>query len=78
VGRGYAWLSTGAQEALLEAGQFFATLEHRQGLKIGCPGEIVRRNGWISDAALKSLTEHRPTGSYRGHLSEPPNRDWHD
>ena len=48
MGRGYAWLDTGTHDSLLEAGQFIATLEKRQGLKVACPEEIAFRAGWIS------------------------------
>jgi len=53
MGRGYAWLDTGTHDSLLEAGQFIATLEKRQGLKVACPEEIAFRSGWISAAELE-------------------------
>lgn len=55
MGRGYAWLDTGTHESLLEASQFIATLENRQGLKVACPEEIAFRQGWISPDDLQRL-----------------------
>ena len=55
MGRGYAWLDTGTHDSLLEAGQFIATLEKRQGLKVACPEEIAYRSGWIDAAQLEAL-----------------------
>lgn len=55
MSRGYAWLDTGTDRSLLEAGQFVETLERRQGLKICCPEEIAWRQSWIDDVALEKL-----------------------
>ena len=55
MGRGYAWLDTGTHDSLLEASQFIATLENRQGLKVSCPEEISYRRGWINASQLEKL-----------------------
>jgi glucose-1-phosphate thymidylyltransferase len=66
--RGYAWLDTGTHESLLDAGQFIATLENRQGLKIACPEEIAWRNGWIDDAQLERLAQPLAKNRYGQYL----------
>lgn len=68
MGRGYAWLDTGTQESLLEAGQFIATLENRQGLKVACPEEISYRQGWIDSHQLKKLITPNEYGKYLNSL----------
>ena len=56
MGRGFAWLDTGTYDSLLEASQFVATIENRQGLKIACPEEISFKNGWIDSSQLEKLS----------------------
>ena len=68
MGRGYAWLDTGTQESLLEAGQFIAALENRQGLKVACPEEIAYRHGWIDSHQLKKLITPNEYGKYLNSL----------
>jgi glucose-1-phosphate thymidylyltransferase len=74
IGRGFAWLDTGTHESLLDAGQFVATLEKRQGLRIACPEEIAWRNGWIGDDELLRLAEPLTTSGY-GHYLQSLLRD---
>jgi glucose-1-phosphate thymidylyltransferase len=66
--RGYAWLDTGTHDSLLAAGQFIATLEHRQGLKIACLEEIAWRNGFIDTAKLVELGEAMSKNGYGQYL----------
>lgn len=69
MGRGFAWLDTGTHDSLLEAGQFIATLEKRQGFKVACPEEIAWRNGWIDDEALALLAEPLKKSGYGMYLT---------
>ena len=70
MGRGYAWLDTGTHDSLLEAGQFIATLEKRQGLKVACPEEIAFRAGWIDAAQLEQLAAPMLKNSYGQYLMQ--------
>ena len=74
MGRGHAWLDTGTHESLLDASQFIATIEKRQGLKVACPEEVAFRKGWLDAAQLEALARpmlKNPYGQYlMGLLSE--------
>jgi glucose-1-phosphate thymidylyltransferase len=70
MGRGYAWLDTGTHDSLMEAGQFIATLEKRQGLKVACPEEIAYRAGWIDAEQLEKLAAPMLKNSYGQYLMQ--------
>jgi glucose-1-phosphate thymidylyltransferase len=73
MGRGHAWLDTGTHESLLDASQFIATIEKRQGLKVACPEEIAYRKGWINALELENLALpmlKNPYGQYLKSLLE--------
>jgi glucose-1-phosphate thymidylyltransferase len=68
MGRGFAWLDTGTHDTLLEASQFIATLEKRQGLKVACPEEIAFRNGWIDEQQVARLAAAVAKSGYGSYL----------
>jgi glucose-1-phosphate thymidylyltransferase len=68
MGRGYAWLDTGTHESLLDASQFIATLENRQGLKVACPEEIAFRKNWINAGQLEKLAQPLAKNGYGRYL----------
>jgi len=68
--RGYAWLDTGTHDSLLEAGQFIATIEKRQGLKIACPEEVAFKKKWINSSDLERLAEPLRNNQYGQYLFE--------
>ncbi len=70
MGRGYAWLDTGTHDSLLEAGQFIATLEKRQGLKVACPEEIAYRAGWITADQLEAQAQPMLKNGYGQYLMQ--------
>ena len=68
MGRGMAWLDTGTCDSLNDAGSYIRTLEHRQGLKVGCPEEVAWRQGWISNSALEALALPLKKSGYGAYL----------
>lgn len=70
MGRGYAWLDTGTHDSLLDASQFIATLEKRQGLKVACPEEIAFRSGWIDAERLEAMAQPMLKNGYGQYLMQ--------
>lgn len=68
LGRGFAWLDTGTHESLLQAGEFVATIEARQGLKIACLEEIAFNQGWISASQVRELAKPLAKNGYGQYL----------
>ncbi len=68
LSRGMAWLDTGTQTSLLEAGNYIATIEHRQGLKVACLEEVALRMKFITQSNLAKISEQLPNGDYRDYL----------
>ena len=69
LSRGMAWLDTGTQTSLLEAANYIATIEHRQGLKVACLEEVAFRAGFIGQSDLSGMIDRLPKGEYREYLS---------
>ncbi len=67
--RGMAWLDTGTQTSLLEAGNYIATIEHRQGLKVACLEEVALRMGFIDQRQLRTMIDRLPVAEYRDYLT---------
>jgi glucose-1-phosphate thymidylyltransferase len=70
MGRGFAWLDTGTHDSLLEAGQFIATIERRQGLKVASPEEVAYRSGWMTPDELLTLARRLGKSSYGAYLNQ--------
>jgi glucose-1-phosphate thymidylyltransferase len=68
LGRGFAWLDTGTHDSMMEAGEFIRTVEHRQGLKIGCPEEIAFDRGWIDHRRLEMIGRSMKSTDYGAYL----------
>jgi glucose-1-phosphate thymidylyltransferase len=70
MGRGFAWLDTGTHDSLLDASQFIATLEKRQGLKVACPEEVAFRSGWINAQQVEALAGPMLKNGYGQYLMQ--------
>ena len=70
MGRGVAWLDSGTHESLLEAANFIATIEHRQGWKIACLEEVAYQQGFIDTESLQRIVDAMPRSSYRSYLED--------
>jgi len=68
LGRGYAWLDTGTPDSLMDASNYIATIERRQGLKIGCIEEVAYRMGYIEQSQLKKIINQSPENNYKKYL----------
>ena len=72
LGRGIAWFDTGTIDSLYEAGGYIRTLQHRQGLMVGCPEEIAWRSGWISEKKLLDIAAKFKKSEYGDYLENLP------
>ena len=70
LGRGFAWLDTGTHESLLEASDFVQTIEHRQGLKVGCIEEIAYRKNWIGAEEVLKIARYSKDNAYCLYLKQ--------
>lgn len=70
LGRGYAWLDTGTPDSLIDASNYIATIERRQGLKIGCIEEVAFRMGYIDEKQLQKIIDKLPQNDYSKYLRE--------
>ena len=68
LGRGYAWLDTGTPDSLLDASNYIATIERRQGLKIGCIEEVAFRMGYIDSKQFEKIIDQSPENEYKKYL----------